>query len=127
MIFHNLKGYDSHFILRELSKFDCGISVIPNGLEKYMSFSFGKNIIFIDSMLFLDSSLDKLFSNLNDFKYFSSVFWGEKLELVKKKGIYPYEYINSFTKFKENCLPDIDCFYNSLKDCSITEEEYQRA
>ena len=36
VIFHNLKGYDSHLIFLELHKFDVKISVIPNGLEKYM-------------------------------------------------------------------------------------------
>ena len=84
MIFHNLKGYDSHLIFKELNKFDCSVSVIPNGLEKYMSFSLN-NLVFINSMLFMNSSLD------NDFKCLSEVFSGEKLELVKKKGIYPYE------------------------------------
>ena len=41
-------------------------------------------------MLFMKSSLDKLVKNLGDedFKYLSEVFSGEKLELVKKKGIY---------------------------------------
>ena len=34
VIFHNLKGYDSHLIFKELSKFNVKISVIPNGLEK---------------------------------------------------------------------------------------------
>ena len=52
VIFHNLRRYDSHLIFKELSKFNCSASVIPNGLEKYMSFSQGKNIVFIDSMLF---------------------------------------------------------------------------
>ena len=47
VIFHNLKGYDSHLILRELSKFDCKISVIPNDLDNYMRFSLNKNIVFI--------------------------------------------------------------------------------
>ena len=84
MIFHNLKGYDSHLIFKELSKFNCNIHVIPNGLEKYMSFTLGKKIIFIDSMLLMNSSLDELVSNLNDFKYLSDVFKGEQLELVKK-------------------------------------------
>ena len=96
IIFHNLRGYDSHLIIKELSKFNCNINVIPNGLEKYMSFSLVKNIVFIDSMLFLNTSLDRLVKNLNDFKYFSKVFKGYKLDLVKKKGIYPYEYMNSF-------------------------------
>ena len=74
----------------------------------------------------MNSSLDKLVKNLNDFKYLSSVFKVEKLELVKKKGIYPYEYMNSFKRFKEDKLPAKDCFFNSLKDCRISEEEYFR-
>ena len=48
VIFHNLKGYDSHLIFKELSKFDIKISVIPNGLEKYIVFTLNKNIVFID-------------------------------------------------------------------------------
>ena len=86
VIFHNLKGYDSHLIFRELSKFDCRINVIPNGLEKYMSFSLN-NLVFIDSILFMNSSLDKLVKNLSsgDFKYLSESFSGEKLELLQKK------------------------------------------
>ena len=127
VIFHNLRGYDSHLIFKELSKFNCNINVIPNELEKYMSFTLNKNIIFIDTMLFMNSSLDKLVKNLNDFKYLSKVFKGEEFELVKKKGIYPYEYMNIFKRFKENCLPDKDCFFNSLKDCCISDEEYCKA
>ena len=65
VIFHNLRGYDSRLIFKDLSKFNCSVSVIPNGLEKYMSFTLGKNIVFIDSMLFLNSSLDKLVKILN--------------------------------------------------------------
>ena len=38
VIFHNLRGYGSHLIFNELDKFDAKISVIPNGLEKYMAF-----------------------------------------------------------------------------------------
>ena len=129
VIFHNLKGYDSHLIFKEVSKFIVKISVIPNGLEKYMSFSLNKNIVFIDSILFLNSNLDNLATNLGseDFKYLSEEFRGEKLELVKKKGIYLYEYFNSFKKFKETNLPDIDKFFSSLKDCGISERQYQRA
>ena len=64
VIFHNLKGYDSHLIFKNLVKFNCSVSVIPNRLEKYMSFTLGKNIVFINSMLFMNSSLDKLAKNL---------------------------------------------------------------
>ena len=59
VIFHNLKGCDSHLIFKELSKFNCKISVISNGLENYMSFTLNNNSVFIDSMLFMKSSLDK--------------------------------------------------------------------
>ena len=37
IIFHNLKGYDSHLIFSELHKFNLKVDVIPNGLEKYMA------------------------------------------------------------------------------------------
>ena len=38
VVFHNLKGYDNHSIIKEIDKFDVKISVVPNGLEKYMVF-----------------------------------------------------------------------------------------
>ena len=48
------------------------IDVIPNGLEKYVALMINKNLIFIDSMQFTNSSLEKLVKNLSDhdFKYF---------------------------------------------------------
>ena len=42
VIFHNLRGYNSHLIFRELNKFDVKIDVIPNGLQKYMVFLYTK-------------------------------------------------------------------------------------
>ena len=50
VIFHNLRGYDIHLIIKEISKFDVKVSVIPNGLEKYMAFTINRNLVFIDSM-----------------------------------------------------------------------------
>ena len=71
--FHNLKNYDSHLIMQELSEFNLKTFVIPNGLEKYMSFIINNKLSFIDSLQFLSSSLDSLVKNLNkdDFKYLS--------------------------------------------------------
>ena len=89
-----------------------------------MSFTLNNNIIFIDSKLFMNSLLDKLSKNSNDFKYLGKAFTDEQLKLVKEKGIYPYEYMNSFKKFKENKLPDKNFFFSSLKDCEINEKEY---
>ena len=66
MIYHNLRGYDSHLIIKEVSKFDVKVSVIPNGLEKYMTFTINRNSVFIDSMQFMNSSLESLVKNLSD-------------------------------------------------------------
>ena len=66
VIFHNLIGYDSHLIFKELSKFNVKISVIPNGLEKYMAFPINKNLVFIDSMQFMNFSLEYLSEEFSD-------------------------------------------------------------
>ena len=117
-IFHYLRGYDSHLIFRELHKFDVKIDVILNGLEKYIAFFLDKNLVFINSMQFMNSSLDKLGKNLwdNDFKYLIEEFGSEHLKLLKQKGAYPYEYMNSFKKFNEEKLPAKKCLYRSLKN-----------
>ena len=121
--FHNLRGYDSHLIIKEVSRFDIKISVIPNGLKKYMTFTINKNLVFIDSMQFMNSSLDSLNKNLSnhDFKYLSEEFSGEFLRLVKQKAVYSYEYMSSFSKFSENKFPDRFKFFSSLKDECISE------
>ena len=54
-----MKGYDSHLIFYELKKFDVKFDVIPDGLEKYMALILNKNLVSIDSMQFMNSSLEK--------------------------------------------------------------------
>ena len=100
---HNLKKYDSCLIIQELVKFNLKTNAIPNGLEKYMSFSINTNLSFIDSFQFLSSSLNSLVKNLNkdNFKYLSREFDNNALHLVKQKGFYPYKYMSDFEKFKE--------------------------
>ena len=117
VIFHNLGGYDSHLIFSEPNKFNVKIDVIPNGLEKYMAFFLGKNLVFIDSMQFMNSSLDKLVKNLSDedFEYLVEEFGSIKLEILKQKGAYPDEYMNSFEKFHEEKLPARIYFFSSRK------------
>ena len=66
VMFHNLRSYDSHLIMQVIDKFDVKISVISNGLEKYMVFTINKNLVFIDSMQFMNSSLDELVKNFSD-------------------------------------------------------------
>ena len=124
VIFHNLEGYNSHLIFNELDKFDVKIIVIPNGLGKYMTFFLNKNLVFIDCMQFMNSSLDKFVKNLSeeDFKYLVEEFGSEYLELLKQKGDYPYEHMNSFERFNEEKLPARIYLYNSTKDRKIGDD-----
>ena len=118
VIFHNLKGYDGHLIFCELDKFDVKNDVIPNGLEKYMAFFLNKNLVFFDSLQFMNSSFDKLVKNLSDedFKYLVNEFGSENLELLKQKSAYPSEYMNSFEKINEEKLPARKYFFSSTKN-----------
>ena len=70
-MFHNLRGHDSHLKMQKLVKFGVEIDAISNGLEKYKAFTVNINLIFINSMQFMNSSLDTLVTNLpdNDFEY----------------------------------------------------------
>ena len=137
VIFHNLRGYDSHFIMQQIGeiakkhgyKQDLNINAIPNNMEKYMAFMLGNNLTFIDSFQFMSSSLDKLVSNLpkDDLIYTSQVFKGKRLNLMSQKGVYPYDFMDSFEKFDQTELPTKDQFYSILNDQHITDDEYDHA
>ena len=124
--FHNLQKYDSHLIMEELDKFKLKINVIPNGLEKYMSFTINNRLNFIESFQFLSSSLDTLVKNLgkDDFMYLSQEFDNNVFDLVKQKRFDPYEYMSNFEKFKEE-FPSKEKFYSSLTDRKISGKEYE--
>ena len=130
LIFHNLRGHDSHLIMQEIGKSDAKVNdvkvnVIPNGLAKCMAFIIDKGLVFIGGMQFMNSSLDAFVKTLsdNDFKYLSKEFTGDLLELVKQKRVYPYEYIDSFEKFYEDKLLDRCELFRSLKDWCISEKD----
>ena len=75
-------------------------------------------------MQFMSSSLHKLVKNLSDedFKYLLEEFSSENLELLKQKGAYPYEYMNSFERFNEEKLPARKYFYSSTKDGKLGDD-----
>ena len=101
-IFHNLRGYDSHLIFDELKKIDVKIDVITSRLEKYTASILDKNLVLIDSMQFMNSSLEKLVKNLadNDFKYLTEKLGSKNCgKILKEKGAYPYEYMDIFKGF----------------------------
>ena len=143
VIFHNLRGYDSHFIVQQIGeiankhgytnkkgeKQDLNINAIPNNMEKYMAFMLGNHLTFIDSFQSMNSSLDKLVSNLSkdDLIYTSKVFKIKRLNLMSQKGVYSYDFMDSFEKFNQRELPNKDQFYSILDDQHITDDEYDHA
>ena len=143
VIFHNLRGYDSHFIMQQIGEItkkhtyknnkgeekQMNINAIPNNMEKYMAFMLGNHLTFLDSFQFMSSSLDKLVRNLprGSLKYTSKEFQDEKLKLMSQKGVYPYDYMDSFEKFDEAQIPRKEDFYSILNDQHISDEDYNRA
>ena len=88
-----------------------------------------REIRFIDFFKFMASSLDKLTTNLDEtsFQCVKKFFQGEKFNLVKRKGVYPYDYIDSITKLSEVKLPPQEEFYSELNHSHISDEDYEHA
>ena len=81
-----------------MGNFVITVNVKPNGLEKCLAFTINIDLVFIDSMQFMNSSPDALVKNQsnNDFKYLSQEFCSDLAKLLKQKGVHPYEYMDSF-------------------------------
>ena len=154
VVFHNLSGYDSHLFIKNLGFSEGNIDCIPNNEEKYISFSKkievkrytkkvedeeGKlvekeikvyhTIRFIDSFKFMSTSLEKLVDNLpkDDCINLGLYYSGDKFNLLARKGVYPYEYMDSLEKLKETALPPKEAFYSRLNDGGISDEDYTHA
>ena len=146
VIFHNLAGYDAHLFVKNLGVTEGKINCIPKNEENYISFtkeievdtfeSNGKTISvkrklrFIDSFTFMATSLDSLANNLSDNMFNNlSYFYEEqaKLKLLKRKGVYPYDYMDCFERLSETTLPTIESFYSELNKSGISEDNYTHA
>ena len=112
------------------------ISVIGQNLEKYLLVEWGEHLQFKDSLQFMPSSLDTLVENLkktgNDgsFGILREAFpdaTPEQWELLKQKGVYPYDWMNPIVNVEEAALPPIEDFHSILRDSDVTAEEYERA
>ena len=77
----------------------------------------------------MSTSLDKLVGNLPEeaFTNLEKYYTGDKLTLVKRKGVYPYEYMDSLERFEETKLPPKEAFYSNLKNEGISDEDYTHA
>ncbi len=148
VLFHNLEGYDAHLFVKSLGLEEGDISCIPKTDEKYISFSKdipmeaivsddGKIKIICLEMRFLDSfkftlkSLDSLVKTLGEdqFETLTSQVSvdPESLELLKRKGVFPYEFMTDFSKLSATNLPSKRAFYSHLNDSHISDEDYVHA
>ena len=154
VVFHNLSGYDSHLFIKNLGFSEGNIDCIPNNEEKYISFSkkiqvgtYPKKALdvdgdifyeqkptyhtirFIDSFKFMATSLEKLVNNLpkDDCINLGLYYSGDKFSLLARKGVYPYEYMDSLEKLKETTLPPKEAFYSRLNDGGISDDDYAHA
>ena len=144
VFFHNLTGYDSHLFIKKLNTTMGDIDCIPNNQENYISFSKSiktgeytdkkgeiKNkyfkIVFKDSLKFMASSLEALVNNLpegalnNLEKYFTT----KQVKLLKQKGFFPYDYMDSIEKLKDTKPPPQKAFYSKLTGKGINNYNYQ--
>ena len=131
IFFHNLRGYDGHMIIKALQERHGSIRVIPTNIEKYLSITVGR-LQFLDSMQFVAGrSLADLAETLKDdeeFRYTKEAFPKRKqFKLVKKKGIFPYDFLDHIHKLKHRKFPSRKKFFNTLADTECTKKDYKHA
>ncbi|XP_064215761.1 uncharacterized protein LOC135265262 [Tribolium castaneum] len=147
IVFHNLTNYDSHLFIKELALEESEINILGKTKEKYITFSkkicVGEylnsnnrivkehlHLRFIDSFQFLTCSLEKLAAALDDAqcmevkRYFPV---DREFQLIRQKGVFPYSFIDDFSKLDLTELPQKIDFYDKLRDEHISEDDYQRA
>ena len=141
---HNLKRYDGHIVFENLAKLKLNKSpkVMAKALESFLSIKVG-TLEFKDSLQFLNSSLDKLVKNLKDkgvkegktlkdtfpntYAFFKKKFQHlneESIELLTRKGVYPYKFMDNFQKFEKTELPSRDDFTNDLTKKKISDDDW---
>ena len=128
VVMHNLKGYDGHLIVRALKGEFGRVSIIPQNMEKYLSISVGQ-LKFIDSFQIKPKSLDTLSKTLEDdeFKYLVEACTTSHSDLVRRKGVYPYDHMSSFESFEETELPPQSAFFNKFSGDSCSDLDYAHA
>ena len=151
VFFHNLQNYDAHLFVRALGTLDEVLSVtcIPNNEEKYISFSLKfelkkerrevaegewkefvvkHEIRFLDSFKLTLAGLSSLVENLPREELKETVrFFGEKSNLMTRKGVYPYEFMDGFEKFEKRQLPKQTSFFSRLMQEKVSDEDFAHA
>jgi len=143
---HNFSGYDSHFIIQELACFEGDTKCVPINKEKFISFS---KIIrvdnnpssnkrneqpvelrFLDSFRFMGKGLDSLSKSFDKSRFFELRIMfpnNDQFNLLKRKGVFPYEYVESIDILKQTSLPPKYSFFSHITNQNITDKDYEYA
>ena len=134
VLFHNSGKFDSQFLIQEINMTKQPVeSAIGKTGENILSLDiFNKRMTIIDSINHLPSSLATLTEVMKKAKkplvHTNNCFSDEyQREHVTRKGIFPYEFLDNVSKLNMTSLPPKEEFYDNLRECEVSEEDYQHA
>lgn len=147
VFFHNLGGYDERLFLRELGNSPGYVKCIAKNEENFITLSkdvvvgeyidnmdkvnnITRTVRFLDTMKFMNSTLANLVENLDPAKFhiLKKEFPDKaQRDLLTRKCVYPYDYMNSMDKLNETSLPPRTAFYSKLTDEHISKEDHEHA
>ena len=131
VVAHNAGNYDLNMVLIHLKNTKKRLSVLAKNRETFLTLNYGKCLRFIDSANFLPGSLDSMVKLLTPEQlkpYLLLITTDEnRLKLLHRKGVFPYDYMDSEDKLNETLLPARAEFHNSLTNSPITDAQYELA
>lgn len=107
-------------------------------MEKYLAFDVN-GLQFLDFLQFLNCSLNTLLSNMakdrqltkdgkSKFYHMRRLYSTDsEFNLLLRKGVYPYQYMDGVGRMSESCLPPQDQFFSHLTDGHIVDKDYVHA
>ena len=136
VVAHNATKYDSHLIINELAEVcrqeKLPLKIMARNREHYLTIYFDR-LQFLDSFQFLNGSLDKIVESREktqvSFPLMNEYVCGsqKKFELLCRKGVFCYNYIDSPEKLHMKSLPTKADFYDDLKETDISNAQYEHA
>jgi hypothetical protein len=107
------------------------VDILGKNTETFLSFTVSNRdvcIEFKDTMQFMKNSLANLVNLLPDVDFIRRAcgYDEKKLECVKRKQHFPYEWLSSYDKLSGSLVPPIETFYNELTNSQISQQEYDQ-
>jgi hypothetical protein len=133
---HNMSGFDSHFLIQTLTREPPCVRQtdgLPSNKQKFKTLTINNNIKFLDSLAFLQTSLDGLVGQLRasgcQFKLLDDMVQNdEEKKMLTRKGVFPYDAATSIEKlYTTTSCPSKKEFYNQLQETHIDDDDYNHA